>query len=87
MYDIDFKGTVDMIWIMHMLGILNMYLFQDSAMYVCIVMDHYKHGDLDRVLKQKRQKKDAIEELVIKKWLGQIIEALVFVHRKQVIHR
>ncbi|CAH1787300.1 unnamed protein product [Owenia fusiformis] len=60
---------------------------KESAMFVCIVMDHYANGDLDKVLKQKRAKKEPIEELIIKKWLGQMVEALVFVHKKKVIHR
>ncbi|XP_077986534.1 uncharacterized protein LOC144440938 [Glandiceps talaboti] len=60
---------------------------EESAMYVCIVMNYYKFGDLDKVLKQKRQHKENIEELVLKKWLGQVIEALAFVHKKKVIHR
>ncbi|XP_070581939.1 serine/threonine kinase-like domain-containing protein STKLD1 [Ptychodera flava] len=60
---------------------------EESAMYVCIVMDYYKFGDLDKVLRQKRGSKENIEELVLKKWFGQMIEALAFVHKKQVIHR
>eukprot|EP00058_Branchiostoma_floridae_P010879 XP_002596367.1 hypothetical protein BRAFLDRAFT_76176 [Branchiostoma floridae] len=60
---------------------------EESAMFVCIVMEYYKMGDLDKVLRQKRSKKESIEELILKKWLGQMIEALVFVHKKEVIHR
>lgn len=33
-------------------------------MYVCIIMEYYKLGDMDRVLKQKRRSKEHIEELV-----------------------
>jgi probable inactive protein kinase-like protein SgK071 len=60
---------------------------EESAMYVCIVMEYYKMGDLDRVLKQRRSKREYIEEVILKKWLGQMLEALVFVHKKQTIHR
>lgn len=35
-----------------------------AAMFVCIVMEFYKNGDLDRVLKQRRVSKQPIEELV-----------------------
>ncbi|XP_057289397.1 serine/threonine kinase-like domain-containing protein STKLD1 [Hydractinia symbiolongicarpus] len=59
----------------------------ESAMFVCIVMEYYKMGDLDKALKQKRAKSTAIEELILKKWFGQMLEAIVFVHNKQVIHR
>ena len=37
---------------------------QEFAMYVCIIMEYYKLGDMDRVLKQKRRSKEHIEELV-----------------------
>jgi len=60
---------------------------EESAMFVCIVMDYYKMGDLDRVLKQKRSKHHPLEEMMLKKWLGQMIEALHFVHCKNMIHR
>ncbi|EDO43287.1 predicted protein [Nematostella vectensis] len=60
---------------------------QESAMFVCIVMDYYKFGDLDRCLKQKRKQKEVIEEMVLKKWIGQMVEALIFVHERKVIHR
>ena len=36
--------------------------------FVCIVMDYYKMGDLDRVLKQRRKHKQPLEEIIIKKW-------------------
>lgn len=36
----------------------------ESAMFVCIVMEYYKNGDLEKVLKQRRQTKQPIEELV-----------------------
>ncbi|XP_064649533.1 serine/threonine kinase-like domain-containing protein STKLD1 isoform X3 [Lineus longissimus] len=60
---------------------------EESAMFVCIVMDYYKLGDLDKALKQKRLNKSAVDEIMVKKWLGQMIEALVFVHKKGIIHR
>lgn len=60
---------------------------EESAMFVCIVMDYYKLGDLDRALKQKRAKSEAVEEVVLKKWFGQMVEAMVFVHKKGMIHR
>ncbi|XP_039265397.1 serine/threonine kinase-like domain-containing protein STKLD1 [Styela clava] len=60
---------------------------EESAMFVCIVMNFYEMGDLAKVIKTKRQKQEPIEEMIIKKWTGQMIEGLVFVHNKQVIHR
>lgn len=60
---------------------------EESAMYVCIIMEYYKLGDMDRVLKQKRRSKEHIEELLLKRWLGQMVEGLCFVHDQKVIHR
>ncbi|XP_027054590.1 serine/threonine kinase-like domain-containing protein STKLD1 isoform X1 [Pocillopora verrucosa] len=60
---------------------------EEAAMFVCIVMDFYKMGDLDRALKQKRAKGVSIPELVIKKWFGQMVDALTWVHAKSMIHR
>lgn len=60
---------------------------EEAAMFVCIVMDYYKLGDLDKALKQKRAKGEAVPELVLKKWFGQMVNALVFVHSKSMIHR
>ena len=60
---------------------------EECAMFVCIVMDYYELGDLAKVLKTKRSKQENIEEMILKKWLGQMLEALVFVHKKEVIHR
>ncbi|XP_071802748.1 serine/threonine kinase-like domain-containing protein STKLD1 [Asterias amurensis] len=60
---------------------------EESALYVCIVMQYYKMGDLDKALGIKRKQQVNVEEVVLKKWIGQMIEALVFVHDKKVIHR
>jgi probable inactive protein kinase-like protein SgK071 len=60
---------------------------EESALYVCIVMHYYKMGDLDKALNIKRKQQVKVEEVVLKKWIGQMLEALVFVHNKEVIHR
>eukprot|EP00911_Craspedida_sp_UC1_P002656 UC1_evm1s1954 len=60
---------------------------QEETMYVCIVMDFYETGDLENVLKQQRAKEKALPEPILKKWFGQMVEALHFVHAKKVIHR
>lgn len=60
---------------------------EEEAMFVCIVMNFYEMGDLAKVIKTKRNKNEKFDEMVLKKWLGQMLEALVFVHNKRVIHR
>jgi serine/threonine protein kinase len=44
-------------------------------------------GDLENVLKQQRAKEQSLPENILKKWVGQMVEALAFVHSKKVIHR
>jgi serine/threonine protein kinase len=44
-------------------------------------------GDLENVLKQQRAKETPLPENILKKWIGQMVEALAFVHSKLVIHR
>eukprot|EP00731_Ephydatia_muelleri_P023863 Em0016g134a len=59
---------------------------EEEAMYVCIVMDYYGLGDLARILRQHREKKEQIEDMTLRKWLGQMIEALHFIHGNGMIH-
>ena len=49
---------------------------------MCIVMDYYPLGDLEICLRKKRENKEKFDELVLKKWIGQIIDAMTFVHEK-----
>ncbi|KAJ8300816.1 hypothetical protein KUTeg_022335 [Tegillarca granosa] len=45
---------------------------EDSTMCMCVITDYFKNGHLGNQ---------------IRKWLGQIIEALVYAHTKNIIHR
>ncbi|KAK7477365.1 hypothetical protein BaRGS_00031383 [Batillaria attramentaria] len=60
---------------------------EESSMFVCIVMDYYKKGDLREIIREYQEKKEPMPEDKIKKFLGEIIEALVFVHQRASIHR
>ncbi|XP_071097519.1 serine/threonine kinase-like domain-containing protein STKLD1 [Haliotis cracherodii] len=60
---------------------------EESSMFVCIVMDYYSKGDLKKIIQQYQKDKQPMEEEVVKRYLGEILEALIFVHRKGVIHR
>ncbi|XP_074655282.1 serine/threonine kinase-like domain-containing protein STKLD1 [Tubulanus polymorphus] len=87
-----FKEAVALAKLQHVYicGYKEFYVMWDKdecAMYVCIIMEYYKHGDLDKILKQKRKERTPIEEIIIKKWLGQMVEALLFIHHEKVIHR
>ena len=54
---------------------------------MCIVMDYYKLGDLDLALKSRNARGEMLEEHVLMKWVGQILEGLVYVHEQKLIHR
>lgn len=56
-------------------------------MFVCIVMDFYEAGDLDNVIRKQRSKETPLPETVLKKWFGQMVEAIAFFHDQKVIHR
>ena len=70
-------------------GLLHLTPFppQEAAIYVCIVMDYYKLGDLDQTLKSKHARGEQLEEEVLMKWVGQMVEALMYVHGMKLIHR
>ena len=50
-------------------------------------MDYYQLGDLEKALRQRRSKGTSLEAQVLYKWLGQMIEALHYVHDQKMIHR
>lgn len=56
-------------------------------MFVCIVMNYYEAGDLDGIIRKQRAKETPLPEMVLKKWFGQMVEAMAFVHDRKVIHR
>lgn len=60
---------------------------QEHAIFVCIVMDFYQLGDLEKALRQRRSKGTSLEAQVLYKWLGQMVEALHYVHNQKMIHR
>lgn len=60
---------------------------EEGAMFVCIVMEYYPLKDLEVCLKKKRSNREKLDELVLKKWIGQMLDAMTFVHEKGVIHR
>ncbi|XP_070175840.1 serine/threonine kinase-like domain-containing protein STKLD1 isoform X1 [Littorina saxatilis] len=60
---------------------------EESSMFVCIVMDYYSKGDLRSVIKQHQDQNIPIPQETVKKYLGEILEGLVYVHRQGIIHR
>jgi len=53
---------------------------------VCVLTEYQLFGDLDKILRKRQKQHKAIDENMIKKWLGQMLEVLVYAHDKGVIH-
>ncbi|NXT17241.1 STKL1 protein, partial [Syrrhaptes paradoxus] len=58
-----------------------------SSLFLCLVMQHSGQGDLSSVIKEKRQKSEKIADLVILKFLGQMVDALCYIHKQNIFHR
>ncbi|KFV64136.1 putative inactive protein kinase-like SgK071, partial [Dryobates pubescens] len=58
-----------------------------SSVFLCLVMQHSGQGDLSAVIKEKRQKAEKIPEMVVLKFLGQMVDALFYIHKQSILHR
>ncbi|KAM6047159.1 serine/threonine kinase-like domain-containing protein STKLD1 isoform 3-T3 [Theristicus caerulescens] len=58
-----------------------------SSLFLCLVMQHSGQGDLSSVIKEKRQKSEKITDVVILKFLGQMVDALLYIHKQNIFHR
>ncbi|XP_010292411.1 PREDICTED: serine/threonine kinase-like domain-containing protein STKLD1 [Phaethon lepturus] len=58
-----------------------------SSLFLCLVMHHSGQGDLSSVIKEKRQKSEKMTDMVIVKFLGQMVDALLYIHKQNILHR
>ncbi|XP_065504457.1 serine/threonine kinase-like domain-containing protein STKLD1 [Caloenas nicobarica] len=58
-----------------------------SSLFLCLVMQHSGHGDLSSVIKEKRRKSEKITDMVILRFLGQMVDALFYIHTQNIFHR
>ncbi|XP_054704645.1 serine/threonine kinase-like domain-containing protein STKLD1 isoform X2 [Grus americana] len=58
-----------------------------SSLFLCLVMEHSGQGDLSSVIKEKRHKSEKITDMVILKFLGQMVDALFYIHKQNIFHR
>ncbi|XP_074747363.1 serine/threonine kinase-like domain-containing protein STKLD1 isoform X5 [Strix uralensis] len=58
-----------------------------SSLFVCLVMQHSGQRDLSSVIKEKRQKSEKITDMVVLKFLGQMVDALLYIHKQNIFHR
>ncbi|XP_068105332.1 serine/threonine kinase-like domain-containing protein STKLD1 [Hyperolius riggenbachi] len=60
---------------------------QISSLFFCVVMEYCDGGNLEETVQLKRQQKQKIEENVIQRFLGQMADALTYIHSKNLPHR
>ncbi|KFO87615.1 putative inactive protein kinase-like SgK071, partial [Buceros rhinoceros silvestris] len=58
-----------------------------SSLFLCLVMQHSGQENLSSVIKEKRQKSEKIPDMVILKFLGQMVDALFYIHKQNIFHR
>ncbi|XP_071673495.1 serine/threonine kinase-like domain-containing protein STKLD1 isoform X2 [Patagioenas fasciata] len=58
-----------------------------SSLFLCLVMEHSGQGDLSAVIKEKRHKSEKITDMVIMSFLGQMVDALFYIHTQNIFHR
>ncbi|NXV01406.1 STKL1 protein, partial [Cettia cetti] len=58
-----------------------------SSLFLCLVMQHSGQGDLSALIKEKRQKSEKIRDMVVEKFLGQMVDALFYIHKQNIWHR
>ncbi|KAM6243702.1 serine/threonine kinase-like domain-containing protein STKLD1 isoform 2-T2 [Porphyrio hochstetteri] len=58
-----------------------------SSLFLCLVMQHLGQGDLSAVIKEKREKSEKMTDMVIQKFLGQMVDALFYIHKQNIFHR
>ena len=57
-----------------------------TAVFLCMVMDFYELGNLDKKLNCQREKGEPMDETTIKSWFRQMLNALVYLQGKSISH-
>ncbi|XP_019331220.2 serine/threonine kinase-like domain-containing protein STKLD1 isoform X4 [Alligator mississippiensis] len=57
-----------------------------SSLFLCLVTQYLDHGDLSSLIKANRQKLKKMEHTVISKFLGQMVDALFYIHKQNIFH-
>ncbi|XP_043422794.1 serine/threonine kinase-like domain-containing protein STKLD1 isoform X2 [Prionailurus bengalensis] len=59
---------------------------QISSLFLCLVME-YNHGSFQKVIEKKRETKTIIDSEWMQNMLGQVLDALEYLHHLDIIHR
>ena len=54
---------------------------------MCLVMEYYQNGDLKTFLRKNRVSQVVVDQTLVMKWVGQMVDGLVYVHKNKMIHR
>ncbi|GAB5580362.1 serine/threonine kinase-like domain-containing protein STKLD1 isoform X2 [Prionailurus iriomotensis] len=57
-----------------------------SSLFLCLVME-YNHGSFQKVIEKKRETKTIIDSEWMQNMLGQVLDALEYLHHLDIIHR
>ncbi|PAA46707.1 hypothetical protein BOX15_Mlig031008g2 [Macrostomum lignano] len=57
-----------------------------SSVYVCFVMDHFPNGSLESITSRKLKDKKPLDEEIVRKWFGQTLEFLAYIHGRGLCH-
>ncbi|NXG54706.1 STKL1 protein, partial [Hemiprocne comata] len=74
----------------HICAYMELFMTWDneiSSLFLCLVMQHSGTGDLSSLIKEKRQKSEKITDMVMIKFLGQMVDALFYLHKQGIFHR
>ncbi|XP_064583688.1 serine/threonine kinase-like domain-containing protein STKLD1 isoform X3 [Zonotrichia leucophrys gambelii] len=58
-----------------------------SSLFLCLVMQHSGQGDLSALIREKRENSEKISAMVVQKLLGQMVDALFYIHKQNIWHR
>ncbi|NXL94530.1 STKL1 protein, partial [Alectura lathami] len=58
-----------------------------SSLFLCLVMQHSGQVDLSSLIKTKRQKPEKVADMVMLNFLGQMVDALFYIHKQNIVHR
>ncbi|XP_043841140.1 serine/threonine kinase-like domain-containing protein STKLD1 [Dromiciops gliroides] len=60
---------------------------QISSLFLCLVMRYSKKGSLNDLIAAHRDLKKKMDLMIMEKFLGQVLDAVEYLHRMNVIHR
>ncbi|KAM5146791.1 serine/threonine kinase-like domain-containing protein STKLD1 isoform 2-T2 [Mantella aurantiaca] len=60
---------------------------KSSSLFFCMVMDYCGRDNLADVAQVNRRKQEKIEEKILQRFLAQVLDALFYIHKKDILHR